>query len=61
MGIVPFPRVTLVGSHGKNDDSHIALQISMVVKQGKFKCMNKGDELHDVSTCCMKFLKCNLF
>jgi hypothetical protein len=64
MGLVPLPKVTLVGSHGKKDDSVIALKIPMAVKQGKFeciKCMNKGDELHDVSTCSMKFLKCDPF
>jgi hypothetical protein len=64
MGIVPLPRVTLVGSHGKKDDSDIALKIPMAIKQGKFKCIKcvkKGDELHDVFTCYMNFLKCDPF
>jgi hypothetical protein len=53
-----------MGSHGKGDDYDIAFTVMMVVKQGRFKCikcMNKGDELHDVSTCCTKFLKYDHF
>jgi len=34
--------------------------IMVIIKHGRFKCikcMNKADELHDVPTCYMKFLK----
>ncbi len=54
----------MTGSHGKGDDCEIAFKIMMVIKQRKFKCikcMNKGDELHNVSTCCTKFLKYDPF
>jgi hypothetical protein len=45
----------MVGSHGKGDDYDIiTFTITMVIKQGIFKCIKckkKKDELHDVSTC----------
>jgi len=49
-----------MNAHGKGDDYDIIFIIMMVIKHERFKCikrMNKGDELHDVSTYCMKFLK----
>ncbi len=53
----PSQGITLMGFHGKRDDYDIVFTIMMIVKQKRFKCMNKGDELHDVSTYCMKLLK----
>jgi hypothetical protein len=53
----PSKGITLMGSHGKNDDYDITFMIMMAIKQGRLKCMNKGYELHDVSTNYMKFLK----
>jgi hypothetical protein len=54
------------GLKKKNDITHydITFTITMVVKQGKLKCiecMNKSDEFHDVSTCYTKFLKYDPF
>jgi hypothetical protein len=49
-----------MGFHGRWDDCDITFTIMMTIKQGKLeciKCMNKGDELHDVPICSMKFLK----
>ncbi len=49
-----------MNSHGKRDDCDITFIIMMVIMHERFKCikcMNKGDELHDVSSCCTKFLK----
>jgi hypothetical protein len=43
--------------HGRWDAYDITFMITMIVKQGKFKYTNKGDELYDVPTCCMKILK----
>ncbi len=55
-----------MGSHGKWDECDITFMIIVIikVKHGRFKCikcMNKGDELYDVSTCCTKFLKYDPF
>jgi hypothetical protein len=57
---MPPKRITLTRSHGKWDDCDIGFMITMIVKQKKIKCIkctNKGDELYDVPTYCMKFLK----
>jgi hypothetical protein len=46
------------------DDYDIAFMIMMAIKQRIFKCIectNKGDELRDVSTQYMKFLKYDPF
>jgi hypothetical protein len=47
-------------SHGRWDDYENAFTITMTIKQKGLKCiecMNKEDELYDVSICCTKFLK----
>jgi hypothetical protein len=57
---MPPKRITLIRPHGKWDDYDIGFMIIMIAKQGKvkcIKCMNKGDELYDVPTYCMKFFK----
>ncbi len=41
---------TLMNSHSKWDGCDIAFTITIIIKQGWFKCMNKGDELYDVPT-----------
>jgi hypothetical protein len=53
-------RITLMVSHGRCDDYNIAFIIIMIVKQGRFECieyMDKGDELYVVFTSCTKFFK----
>jgi hypothetical protein len=53
-----------MGSHNKWDHYDIAFMIMVIIKQGRLKCidcMNKGDELFDVSTYCMKLLKYDSF
>ncbi len=58
---MPFPNNHLEISNGKQDDYDIIIiAIMMIIKQRRFKCikcMNKKDELYDVPTHCMKFLK----
>ncbi len=57
---MPPKRITLTRSHGKWDDYDISFMITMIVKQGRVKCIkctNKADELYDVPNYCMKFLK----
>jgi hypothetical protein len=46
-----------MGSHGKRDDYDITFTIMMAIKHGRLKCIKQGNELHDVSTYCLKFLK----
>jgi hypothetical protein len=49
-----------MSSHGKWDDYDITFMIIMILEQKRLKCIectNKGDELYDVCTWCMKFLK----
>jgi hypothetical protein len=61
---MPFQGINLMGFHGKWDDYDIAFTIIMTVKQGRLKCikcMNKKDELYDVPSCSMKFLKYDPF
>ncbi len=57
----PHPqKITLTSPHGKWDDCDITVTITMTIKQKKLKyikCTNKMDELYDVPTYCMKFLK----
>jgi len=53
-----------MGFHDKWDDYDIVFTIIMTVKQGRLKCikcMNKKDELYDVLSCSMKFLKYDPF
>jgi hypothetical protein len=50
--------------HGRWDDCEITFTITMIVKQKRLECIectNKGDELYDVPTYCMKFLKYDPF
>jgi hypothetical protein len=35
----PPQRITLTNFHGKWDDSDIAFMITMIIKQGKLKCI----------------------
>ncbi len=61
---MPFPRVTLTGSHGRWDDCDFTFMITMTIKHEIFKCIkckNKGDELYDVPTRCIIFLKYDSF
>jgi hypothetical protein len=53
-----------MGSHGRWDDYDISFTIIMTVKHGRFKHiehMNKRDELYDVPTCDIIFLKYDPF
>jgi hypothetical protein len=53
-----------MGSHGKWDDYDLIFTITMIIKHGRLKYiegMNKGDELYDVPTYCVKFLKYDFF
>jgi hypothetical protein len=58
---MPCPqRINLTSSHGKLDDCDITFIITMIIKQRKIECikgMNKKDELYDIVTYYMKFLK----
>jgi hypothetical protein len=57
---MPRERITLTRSHGKWDDCDISFIITIIIKQGKVKCIkctNKEDELYNVPTYYMKFLK----
>jgi hypothetical protein len=52
-----------MSSHGRWDDRDIVFMVTMVVKQGRFKCIkctNKKDKLYDVLTYNMKILKYDL-
>ncbi len=56
--------ITLTNSHGKWDDYDITFMITVIIKQGRFKCIEctyKSDELYDVSTSYMKILKYDPF
>jgi len=49
-----------MNSHGKGDDRNLVFTITMIIEQGRLKCIkctNKGDELYDVPICYTKFLK----
>jgi hypothetical protein len=49
-----------MGSHGKWNAHDFAFTITVIIKQGKLKCIkytNKRDELYDVPTYYKKFLK----
>jgi hypothetical protein len=49
-----------MSSHGRWDDLDIAIMITMTIKHGRFKCIertNKRDKLYIVPTNYMKFLK----
>ncbi len=53
-----------MGSHGRWDDYDIAFMVTMIIKQGRFKCiecMNNNDKLYDVPTYNMKILKYDPF
>jgi hypothetical protein len=53
-----------MSSHGKWDDCDIIFKIMVIIKQGRFKCiecMNKENELYDVSTYCTKLLNMTPF
>jgi hypothetical protein len=53
-----------MGSHGRWDDYDIAFMDTMIIKQGRFKCiecMNNNDKLYDVPTYNMKILKYDPF
>ncbi len=57
-------RITLTSPHGRWDDCDISFMITMITKQRRLEyieCMNKRDELYDVSSCYMKFLKYDPF
>jgi hypothetical protein len=58
---IVFPqKITLTISYGKWDDYDITFMITMTIKYERLKCIeciNKEDELYDVFTCYMKFLK----
>jgi hypothetical protein len=60
----PPPRIALTSPHGRWDDYDITFTITMTIKQRRLECIeciNKRDELYDVPTCYMKFLKYDPF
>jgi hypothetical protein len=43
--------------HGRWDVYDIVIMVIVIIKQGRFKCMNKRDKLYDVPTFYTIFLK----